>query len=81
MVTYAIGAEKFEAPLLFVQGTRKAYPFPKGMYIAPFKTEMAARKYLDKHTAKLQKLVGEDYTLTVIHVDAPFVIKGHYTPV
>lgn len=80
MVTYAIGAEKFGEPLLFVQGTKKAYPFPKGLHIAPFKTKRAAYEYMTHHTTKLQKLVGEDYTLVIIRVDAPFVLKGRYTP-
>lgn len=76
MVTYAIGAEKFGEPLLFVDGTKEAYPFPKGLHVAPFKTQEKAAEFLDRHMSKLQKLVGEDYTLTVIRVDAPYVLKA-----
>ena len=82
MVTYAICGERIDSPLVFIEGIKDVYPYPKGLHIAPFKTQIAAQKYLDKHIDKINKLLEKKnfigYTATVIKVDAPYVLKGNY---
>lgn len=79
MITFAIGAEKIDGPLLYVDKTKDVYPFPRGLEKAPFKTEYAAKDYMRKHENKLTQLLQkrgfDGYDLAVIRVDAPHVVR------
>lgn len=78
MVTFAIGAEKYGEPLIYVEGMKDAYPFPKYISIGKYKTMARAHRYMDAHEEKLKKLLERkgygDYELSIIRIDAPHVV-------
>ncbi len=79
MVTFAIGAEKEGEKLVYVEGMKDAYTFPKNLCVGKFKTMAKAHRYMNAHEEKLQKLLNRkgyyDYDLAIIRIDAPHVLS------
>lgn len=80
MITYAIGAEKINNELLIIDSTKDVRPFPKGLHVGKFKSRTSADAFIDRKRDKLNKLLEKngyyDYTVSVIRIDAPHVIKA-----